>query len=95
MLLPDDVGKGLRTIFAIQRLIHFHTSCFCAEQNTAALFGFIITKIKTLTWSCTVQADCGAQADHLMLLGSPPDMVRGALSHRTRTAHDQIKVILL
>ena len=34
-------------------------------------------------------------ADRLMLLGSPPDMVHGALSHRTHTAHDPIKVELL
>ncbi len=31
----------------------------------------------------------------LMLLGSPPDMVHGALSHRTRTPHDQIKALSL
>ena len=28
-------------------------------------------------------------ADRLMLLGSPPDMVHGAPSHRTYTPHDK------
>jgi len=39
-----------------------------------------------------VQADCVARADRLMLLGSPPDMVRGAPSHRTNTPHDRSKI---
>ena len=35
--------------------------------------------------------DCVAQTFHLMLLGFPPDMVRGVLSHRTRCCMTKIK----
>ena len=45
------------------------------------------TKTKTATTSLlghtTAGADCVAQTFRLMLLGLPPDMVHGALSHRT------------
>ncbi len=49
---------------------------------------------KILPLSHGVQADCVARADRLMLLGSPPDMVRGAPSHRTNTPHDRSKIQL-
>ena len=35
--------------------------------------------------------DCVAQYFRLMLLGSPPDMVRGILSHRTRCCMTKLK----
>ena len=38
---------------------------------------------------------CVAQTFHLMLLGSPPDMVRGVLSHRTHHRMTKIKYLTL
>ena len=35
---------------------------------------------------------CGTQKDRLMLLGSPPDMVHGFLSHRTHMPHDKAQI---
>ncbi len=66
------------------------------KQLLAARVFFQIEKTdKTRSLGHTAAGfDCVAQYFRLMLLGSPPDMVRGILPHRTRCCMTKLKYLV-
>ena len=75
MLLPRNISECTRTPFSVKNLVQK-----------------IIPNIKNrerYLYHVACRRAVAHSADRLMLLGSPPDMVHGAPSHRTYTPHDK------
>ena len=78
MLMAEHLIEVFRAVFALEGLMHPAASCPIIRKRQGR------TKAKNMF---LIIRKCRGPAAHrscrLMLLGSPPDMVRGALSHRT------------
>ena len=90
MLLTDDVGKGLGPPFSIEGLIHGRSPSFLpagAFQWPGRAFKFCSQKKRESSpRSCGAGCLAAHETFRLMLLGSPPDMVRRASLRETGSA---------
>ena len=71
--LAHHVLKAAGPVFAVKRAVQRPISPFSKHKKTDK-------PLRCSAYGCRLSA--AHRANHLMLLGSPPDMVHGALSHR-------------
>ncbi len=94
VLLADDVGKGLGPPLSIEGLIHGPGPLLPPSGSAQAArrffkplsLGIRLKKRKSSTRSCGAGCLAAHETFRLMLLGSPPDMVRRASLRETGSA---------
>ena len=87
VILADNIGEHLRAVFSLKHLIQ----AFSPPLKKYAVY--IKNRQDTFAWSHSSRLYCVAQYSCLMLLGSPPDMVRSILPHRTRCRMTKLKYL--